>query len=90
MTFEWNPAKRRANLAKHRIDFADAARIFEGPTIEEVDDSMDYGEERILALGETDGRILVVSYAWRGDIRRIISARKATRHERAKYRALLQ
>jgi len=50
---------------------------------------MDYGEERILALGETNGRILAISYTWRGDIRRIISARKVTRHERAKYRALL-
>lgn len=89
MAFEWDPIKRRANLAKHRIDFADAARIFEGPTIENADESMDYGEERILALGETNGRVVVVTYTWRGDTRRIISARKATRHERAKYRALL-
>jgi uncharacterized DUF497 family protein len=88
MAFEWDPAKRRANLRKHKIDFADAARIFDGLTVEEVDDSMDYGEERILALGETNGRIIVVTYTWRGDVRRIISARKATKHEAAKYRAL--
>jgi uncharacterized protein len=61
MAFEWDPAKRRANLTKHRIDFADAVTIFDGFTIEEVDDSMDYGEERILALGETNGRIIVVT-----------------------------
>ena len=89
MPFEWGPAKRRANLAKHGIDFADAAKIFDGPTIEQVDDRMDHGEERILALGETNGRIIVVIHTWRGDARRIISARKATRHEAARYRALL-
>ena len=89
MPFEWDPAKRRANLAKHGIDFADAAKIFDGPTIEQVDDRMDYGEERILALGETNGRIIAVIHTWRGEARRIISARKATRHEAAQYRALL-
>jgi len=88
MAFEWDPAKRRTNLTKHKIDFPDAARIFEGLTVEEVDDSMDYDEERILAVGETNGRIVVVTYTWPGDIRRIISARRATKHEAAKYRAL--
>lgn len=88
MSFEWDPAKCRANLTKHGADFADAARIFDGLTIEATDDRAGDREERVVAMGETEGRILVVVYTWRGDRRRIISARKATKHEREKYRAL--
>jgi uncharacterized DUF497 family protein len=42
--FEWDPAKREANLRKHGIDFARAVRIFEAPVLERQDQRRDYGE----------------------------------------------
>ncbi|MGH7815472.1 MAG: BrnT family toxin [Candidatus Binataceae bacterium] len=45
----------------------------------------DYGEPRFAAIGEIDGEIMYVVYTWRGAIRRIISARHASRRERDAY-----
>jgi len=88
MPFEWDAAKNRANIRKHGIDFADAARIFDGLVLERADDRFDYGEERIVAVGEVEGRTILVVYSRRGGNRRIISARKASRNERQSYRAI--
>ena len=49
--------------------------------------NFDYGETRIRCLGEIDGRVYVVVYTWRGQNRRIISARKANDREKREYRA---
>ena len=54
-------------------------------TIESIDDRFDYGEERIVATGDMNGTIIVVVYRLRGETIRIISARKANRHERDSY-----
>ncbi len=58
-----------------------AAGIFEASTVEWDDTRRDYGERRIIALGQVRGRCLVVVYTWRGGVRRIISARKANKGE---------
>lgn len=89
MDVEWDPAKRASNLKKHRIDFADAVEIFSGPCVERVDGRFDYGEERIVAYGFTNDIALTIAYTWRGQSRRIISARKCTSAEaKALYEAL--
>jgi uncharacterized DUF497 family protein len=85
MEFEWDENKRQSNLSKHGIDFVDAAKIFNRPVLERVDNRYDYGETRIVALGEENGVVLFVVYTWRGEVRRIISARRATKRERNKY-----
>jgi uncharacterized DUF497 family protein len=64
-----------------------SAALFDGPTDETVDDRSDYGETRINALGEIEGRVYFVTYIWRGPNRRIISARKANDREQGKYYA---
>jgi uncharacterized protein len=87
MPFEWDSAKNIANLAKHGVDFDDAIRIFDGPVLEQIDTRREYGEERIAAVGMTNEVELFVVYTWRGPNRRIISARKANRHEREAYRS---
>ncbi len=87
--FEWDKAKRAANLAKHGLDFADASRIFTGPLLERKDARRDYGEDRFQAIGLVQGRVLVVVYTWRGARRRLISARKAREDERAVFRRSL-
>ena len=90
MAFEWDAGKNAANIAKYGIDFEDAARMFEGPVLERRDDREDYGETRIAAVGVVEGRELFVVYTVRGENRRIISARKANRHEREAYRKALE
>ncbi len=85
MEYEWNDEKAASNVRKHRIDFADAVSVFaDDAAITIVDEHPD--EERFITIGiDAFGRILVVVYTWRGDHIRLISARKATRHERKQY-----
>lgn len=83
MLFEWDESKRKSNFAKHRIDFRDAVRIFEGPVFEKANRS--HGEDRVLAIGLIEDIEIVVVYVIRGEHRRIISARRAHRDERQDY-----
>jgi uncharacterized protein len=85
-SFEWDPAKREANLRKHGIDFVRAVRIFEVPVLERQDRRRDYGEPRFVAVGLVEEILLAVVYTPRELTFRIISARKAHRHEKAAYR----
>jgi len=86
MRYTWNKEKYRQNLRRHGIAFEDAQRIFEGPTVEQVDDRFDYGEVRVYAIGLVNGLEVTVIYTDRGDDeRRIISAWKAEPHERSYY-----
>jgi uncharacterized DUF497 family protein len=55
--------------------------MFDGPTVEAIDDRFNYGETRTNCLGEIEGRVSVVTITWRGADRRIISARKANARE---------
>ena len=75
--FEWDEAKSRANFKERGFDFAYAAGIFDGRTLELDDDRFNYGERRILAIGRVEKDTLVVVYTWRRGVRRIISARLA-------------
>ena len=85
--FEWDETKAAANVRKHRIPFEEAASIFEDPlayTFGDPDHSL--GEHRLLTFGLSSlGRLLVVAHAERGRAIRIISARRANRHERGIY-----
>ena len=85
MDFEWDSIKNRRNIEKHGIDFTDAVRIFERPTLTVVDNRRDYGEKRIAAMGTIEDVILYVVYTVRDNVLRIISARRANRRERKKY-----
>jgi uncharacterized protein len=86
MRYSWDKEKNRRNLELHGIAFEDAARIFEGPTVEKVDDRFDYGEGRVYAIGLVNGLEITVIYTdWEGEDRRIISAWRAEPHERRYY-----
>ena len=87
MRFEWDERKRRANRAKHGIDFDLARRIFQAEVVEREDGRRDYGERRMVAYGEVDGVVLCVIYTWRDGVRRVISARRAGKDERQDYDA---
>jgi len=79
--FVWDEAKRRLNLRKHGIDFADAERIFRGATFTAEDTRENYGEQRFLTLGLLEDQVVSVAHTEQGEEIRIISIRKATKHE---------
>jgi uncharacterized protein len=84
--FEWNKDKAVANWQKHGVSFEEAIGVFRDPfAIEIFDNRMDYGEERINLIGIYNGVILHITYTERGDRIRLISARRATKHEREDY-----
>jgi uncharacterized DUF497 family protein len=60
--------------------------IFDGPTVEKIDDRFDYGEIRVYAVGLVNGLEITVVYTDENDDeRRIISAWRAEPHERRSY-----
>jgi uncharacterized protein len=83
--YEWNEAKRAANLVKHRVDFA-AARLFEWDTsIQRLDTRRDYGELRCQALGFVGDRLHMLVFTERSGRIRVISLREANCKEFDRY-----
>ena len=90
MLFEWDPAKDRLNLAKHKISFDAARLVFDDPHALSVRDRTVEGEARWQTLGLGGGvALILVAHTYRDEgseeVIRIISARKATRVERKRY-----
>jgi uncharacterized DUF497 family protein len=85
MEFEWDEAKRLANIRKHGIDFSDVSAVFDGDTVTVEDDRYDYGKQRFVTFGLLQGRVIAVVHTERSDCTRIISARKATKYEQRTY-----
>lgn len=85
--YEWDEAKRRANLAKHGVDFADLARFAWDSHEAEPDTRRDYGEDRWIARGLIDGRLHIAVFTLRAGRIRIISLRKANNREMAGWTA---
>jgi uncharacterized DUF497 family protein len=89
LKFEWDEAKSRQNHRKHGVTFAEAQTVFfDENAVEFYDEEHSESENRFLLLGlSTKLRVLLVCHCLRdeGSVIRIISARKATRKERALY-----
>lgn len=87
MKYEWNLRKEAANLHKHGVSFVEATSMFLDPlatTYPDPDHSAD--ETREITIGySARQRLLFVSHCDRGDRLRVISARKATAHERRQH-----
>jgi uncharacterized protein len=84
--FEWDDAKAAENWRRHGVSFQQGAKALRDPfAVEWIDDREDYAEERINLLGMGESVILHVTYTERGEQNRIISARRATRHEQDHY-----
>ena len=85
--FEWNSAKAASNHQKHGISFAEARAVFDDPLhLEEEATEPHYGEWRTKAIGRMGQLMVTVIYTERHHRRRIISARRARRDERERYR----
>jgi uncharacterized DUF497 family protein len=70
------------NKKKHGIDFIDALMIFADYTLTIEDDRYNYEEEHFVIFGILDGRVVVVVHTETENSIRIISIRKATKHEK--------
>lgn len=82
--FEWDLDKAETNERKHSIRFLDAIRVFEGPTVDSL--TLRHGELRVMSIGLLAGVEVTIIHVVRGSTFRIISARKAYKHERRAYR----
>jgi uncharacterized protein len=84
--FEWDDDKALANFAKHGVTFGMARTALLDPFVfEEIDRRQDYGEERFLAVGMHEDRLISVAFTIRNERMRIISARKAEPRDKRKY-----
>ena len=85
--YEWDEDKRRETLDERELDFADIETLFEWDTAIIVPSDR-HGEPRWVAYGYFDARLHVVVYTQRGamgEIRRIISFRRASQEEVNQY-----
>ena len=92
LQIEWDAGKARTNVRKHGVSFEEAESVFSDDyaLILPDPDQSSVDEERLLLIGMSASlRVLVVVHCERadGDIIRLISARRATRSERAQYDA---
>lgn len=90
MRITFDSVKRNRTLAERGLDFADAALVFSGVTLEVEDTRKDYGEPRIICYGLLEGRMVVVGYTPRGADRHVFSMRKANEREQARLAPLLE
>jgi uncharacterized DUF497 family protein len=85
--FTWNEQKAQSNKKKHGVSFEEAITVFRDPLAYVFDDDPhSLSEKREIIIGYlATNRLLVVSYAPRGELFRVISARLATKRERKDY-----
>jgi uncharacterized protein len=83
--FTWDPKKAASNQKKHGVSFVEAVSVFADPLAAMLDDALD--PERAILAGQSEKRrvLLVVFIEQSEDLIRIISARRATSHERKRY-----
>jgi uncharacterized DUF497 family protein len=87
LLFEWDPMKAELNRKKHGITFEEAMTVF-GDALAQIFSDPDHSaeEERFLLVGVSEfRRVLIVISVERGEVLRLISARKATPEERRSY-----
>ena len=82
-----DPAKRKKNLRKHKVDLPGCEAAFDAPMLTREDDRDKYGEQRWVSLGWAHGKVVVVVWTDREDEEdpRLISCREAEPHEQEAY-----
>jgi hypothetical protein len=86
MEISYDREKRAKTLAERGLDFDDAVRVFDGSTVDVLDDRTDYGEERYQTVGLLNDRLVMVVWTPRAEnARHIISMRKCNEREKEKF-----
>ena len=85
MRFDFDPTKDRLNTEKHGLSLALAASLDWANALLWMDVRRDYGENRVLALAPQTGILYYVAFVDRGEVRRVISLRRANRREVKRY-----
>jgi uncharacterized DUF497 family protein len=81
----WDEAKRRSDLRKHGLDFADASAVFDWRPVTYEDTRFRYNERRFSTIGISHGDTVVVTYTEHDDEIHIISFRKADKREASRF-----
>ncbi len=81
MRIEFDEVKDRANRATHGVSLAFAEELDWDAALVWVDDRFEYAELRMIALAPESATLYYVAFVERGNARRIISLRRATRRE---------
>ncbi|HEX6858766.1 MAG TPA: BrnT family toxin [Caulobacteraceae bacterium] len=89
MRITFHEDKRARTLAERGLDFADAARVFEGIEYTMPDHRRDYGEARYQTVGYLGETMVMVVWTPRGENRHVISMRKCNEREREKFQVHL-
>jgi len=83
MKIEYDQQKRQATIEERGLDFEDAHLVFAAPRrITWTDTRQEYGENRLVTMGELSGRLVIIVHTGRADATRIISMRKANEREK--------
>ncbi len=91
MKIVWDERNNRINIARHRLDFIDAARIFVKPLLTQLDERQTYGTNHWTGIGMLDRRAVVIVYTELNlNTLRVLSLRKALPHERQRYEQKLR
>jgi uncharacterized DUF497 family protein len=85
VNLEFDQDKRDKTLKERELDFARAAEVFAGIHFTGQDTRVGYAEDRFITVGWLDARLIVLVWTPRGEVRRIISMRKANDREKALY-----
>ncbi|MEX0953988.1 MAG: BrnT family toxin [Rhizobiaceae bacterium] len=86
MKITFDPRKREITLQERGLDFADAAKVFEGTHTVVRDDRFDYGEARFISAGFLEEKMVVMVWTQRGTARHIISMRHCHEKEERRWR----
>jgi uncharacterized DUF497 family protein len=85
MQIEFDSTKRHKTLVERDLDFARAGEVFAGLHLTGQDTRQSYAEDRFISVGLLDARLVVIVWTPRGEVRRIISMRKANDREKNFY-----
>jgi len=81
----WDEAKRHANIVNHGYDFVGVDAIWDHPVVSWDDERENYGEQRINLLGWLHSQVMFLTYTDDGEYFRVISLRRAEKHEVERY-----
>ena len=81
MHIEFDPAKDAANQTKHGVSLSVAGELDWEAALVWVDDRFEYGEMRMITLAPKTETLYYVAFVDRGEVRRVISLRRANRRE---------